>query len=524
MRPELGLKLAAVLAFLLSGIANAEPGAMASPPLAQFDSGSVRGEGANGVISFKGIPYAKPPVGELRWRPPQPPKHWRGVRDATKFGPECMQPDDVPKSEDCLTLNVWRPADAKGPLPVMVWIYGGALVHGQTSLYPADNLARQGVVVVSMNYRMGRLGFFAHPALLSERRRELHGNYGYMDQRTALQWVQRNIAAFGGNPRAVTIVGKSAGGGSVFIHLTSPLSRGLFVRAVLQSPGIPTPRQKVVGLTDFSVAQRMAIDYARSIGVNGSDRGALNALRALPAEKLTEGTDAKAEVAALSEGKPIIGVAGSMIDGKLVVEAPEAAIAAGHWAKIPIIIGANNRDLPVGVANNKDELFAIFGSYVDEARRLYDPNGTETLDELKQQVFADKTMTEPARHLANLVARSGRPVWLYRFSYVAEALRSNSAWKGTLHGFEIPYTFDLPAAVVKDKVTADDKKMGDTASAYWVAFGRTGDPNGGGRTQWPLHKPGVDAIINFTNDGVVMGPDPLKPRLDLWQKVWAANK
>ena len=154
-----------------------------------------------------------------------------------------------------------------------------------------------------------------------------------------------------------------------------------------------------------------------------------------------------------------------------------------------------------------------------EARKLYDPDGNQPLDELKQQVFADRTMTEPARYLADLVARGGQPVWLYRFSYVAEALRNNPNWKGTLHGFEIPYTFDLPAAVVKDKVTAADKAMGALASAYWVSFGKTGDPNGGGRTQWPRHQPGVDKIINFTNDGVVVGPDPIKPRLDLWQKV-----
>ena len=148
-----------------------------------------------------------------------------------------MQPDDVPKSEDCLTLNVWRPATASAaPLPVMVWIYGGALVHGRTALYPADALAKQGIIVVSMNYRMGRLGFFAHPALVAEAPDDVRGNYGYMDQRAALQWVQRNIAAFGGNPTAVTIFGESAGGGSVLVHLTSPLSRGLFQRAIMQSP------------------------------------------------------------------------------------------------------------------------------------------------------------------------------------------------------------------------------------------------------------------------------------------------
>ena len=510
-----------VAAAVVIVVLRAASAAAADPTSATIDSGKLRGSEANDVVSFKGIPYAKPPVGSLRWRAPQPAPHWRGVRDATKFGPECMQTDDVPKSEECLTLNVWKPAGAGGPLPVMVWIYGGALVHGQTSLYPADNLARQAVVVVSMNYRMGRLGFFAHPALLKESPKEPHGNYGYQDQLAALKWVQRNIAAFGGDPKQVTIFGESAGGGSVLVHLTSPLSRGLYQRAILQSPGIPTPRSKVVGLTALPVAQQTALDYAKSVGITGTGRAALKALRALPAEKLTEGTDAKAEVAALSAGKLLIGVAGSIIDGKQVIEPPEAAIASGHCAKVPIIIGANNRDLPVGVANSKDELFAVFGSHADEARKLYDPQGDANLDELKQQVFADKTMTEPARHLADLVAKSGQPVWLYRFSYVAEALRSNPAWKGTLHGFEIPYTLNLPAAVVKDKVTADDKKMGATASAYWASFGKSGDPNGDGRPQWPRYQTGVDKIIDFTNSGVTVGPDPIKARLDLWQKVWS---
>ena len=513
----LHLTVALMVAFAGTGVAKS---AAPDTPLVKIDSGEVRGVVAGGVISFKGIPYTQPPVGTLRWRAPQPVKHWRGVRDATKFGPECVQPDNVPKSEDCLTLNVWRPAAVTGPLPVMVWIYGGALVHGQTSLYPADALAQQGVVVVSMNYRMGRLGFFAHPALIAETPKELHGNYGYTDQRAALQWVQRNIAAFGGNPKAVTLFGESAGAGSVIVHLTSPLSRGLFTRAIMQSPGIPTPRAKVVGLTELAVAEKMAIEYAQSVGVTGEDRKALKALRALPAEKLTEGTDAKVAVAAISAAKPIIGVAGSMIDGKLVVESPESAIAAGRWAAMPIIIGANNRDLAVGVASNKDELFANFGAHADEARTVYDPNGDQSLDELKQQVFADKTMTEPARHLADLVARSGQPVWLYRFSYVAEALRSDPAWKGTLHGFEIPYALAMPAAIVKDKVTDADKAMATLASAYWVSFGKTGDPNGGARPQWPRYEPGVDKIINFTQDGVVVGPDPIKARIDLWQKVW----
>ena len=177
-----------------------------------IDSGPVSGVEANGVISFKGIPYAAPPIGKLRWRVPQPVKPWAAMLDARAFGPACMQADEVPKSEDCLTLNVWRPATAPGaPLPVMVWIHGGALVHGNTAQYPADALAAQGVVVVSMNYRMGRLGFFAHPALTRESPGDPTGNYGYLDQLAALQWVQRNIALFGGDPQegdAVRRVGR----------------------------------------------------------------------------------------------------------------------------------------------------------------------------------------------------------------------------------------------------------------------------------------------------------------------------
>jgi len=268
-------------------------------------------------------------------------------------------------------------------------------------------------------------------------------------------------------------------------------------------------------------AERTAVDYARLLGVTNTGGKGLKALRALPSATFTQGASAQDEIAALSIGRLIVGFAGSIHDGKLVVETPEAAVAAGHQAMVPVMIGANDLDLGVGAATEKDAVFAVFGAYAADARRLYDPRGDQTLDELKQQVFADRTMTEPVRFFADQVARAGQPVWLYRFSYVPESQRDRS--KGTMHAMEIPYTFDNPAALVGDKVTAADKAMGAAASAYWVSFAKTGDPNGGGQTPWPRYDPGIGRVMTFTNAGMVVGPDPLKARLDLWQKVWSSG-
>lgn len=508
--------------FVCTVLANGIGLALASQPhvgaIAHTEDGDVRGVTMGPVSSFKGIPYAAAPVGALRWRAPQAVKPWKDPLDATAFGPSCMQADPIPKSEDCLTLNVWRPSvRSNKPLPVMVWIYGGALVHGNTPQYPLDALAQQGVVLVSMNYRMGRLGFFAHPALAQESPNEVHGNYGYLDQQAALRWVQKNIAAFGGDPKQVTIFGESAGGGSVIVHLTSPLSKGLFQRAILQSPGIPTARAQSLPLTEESAAEQAAVAYTRSLGISSDGPAALAALRKVSADKLVEGAGAPQVLAGLSSGKPVIGVVGAIRDGHLLVEPPESVFAAGRQARVPIMVGANSRDLGIGEANSKEELFASFGPFSSEAHKLYDPKGEQTLDELKQQVFADVTLVEPARHLADMIRGSGEPVYLYRFSYVAESQRSKLP--GTLHGFEIPYTLNLPSAIVKDKVTAEDKKMGQVASAYWVVFGKTGNPNGVARVEWPLYDPAVDRVINFTNGGVIVEPDPLKKRLDLVAKM-----
>ena len=487
--------------------------------LVRVETGLARGVVSGRVASWKGIPYAEPPIGNLRWRAPRPAKPWQGVRNGQQFGAACMQVDDVPKSEDCLTLNVWRPSSAgTKALPVMVWIHGGAMVHGSAAIYPADAVAAQGVVVVSMNYRLGRLGHFAHPALAAEAPGDVRGNYGYLDQLAALQWVRRNIVAFGGDPQQITLFGESAGGGSVMAHLISPMSRGLFQRAILQSPGAPGARAQTSPSADLATAEKMALDWARSAGIEGAGAAALRQLRDLPAAKLVEGTSGIETLAALSAGTKPFGMAMSILDGRFLLEQPESALAAGRQAMVPVMIGADDHELAIGSAGNKDELFAYFGPDSGDARRVYDPRGEETLAELKQEVFADRVLVEPARHFADEMARAGQPVWLYRFAYVAESQRGRIP--GCLHGLEIPFTFDLPGALVGDKVTAADKIMGDLASAYWVQFGKTGNPNGDGRLLWPRYDPGVDRIFHFTNSGVIVGTDPLKARLDLWQKVW----
>ncbi len=507
-------------AFLLSLVLA---GTTAAQTLVKTESGTVRGVATGSVVSWKGIPYAAPPVGDLRWRAPQPARPWSGVREANRFGPGCPQTDEVPKSEDCLTLNVWRPAaEPARPLPVMIWIHGGAMVHGSAAMYPGDAISAQGVVVVSVNFRLGRLGYFAHPALAAEAPNDPRGNYGYLDQLAALQWVQRNIAAFGGDPKQITIFGESAGGGSVLAHLVSPMSRGLFQRAILQSPGTPGARAKVIPSTDLAAAEKMAEDWARSAGVTGEGATALKQLRALPIAKLLEGTSGPETLAKLSAGATPPGMAMSIIDGRFLPEKPEAALAEGHVAMVPVIIGANDRDLPIGSAKSKDGLFALFGPDSAEARRLYDPRGDLAVEELKQQVFADRTLVEPARHFANEMTRAGQSAWLYRFGYVSESQRGKMM--GCLHGMEIPFTLDIPAALVLEKVTGTDKIMADLASAYWVQFAKTGDPNGSGRPEWPRHDPAVDRIIHFTNSGIIVGPDPLKLRLDLWERVWSRGQ
>jgi len=489
-------------------------------------SGVVAGAVAQGVLSFKGIPYAQPPVGALRWREPRPVKPWRGVRQATEYGHDCMQlrfaADDAPirttPAEDCLVLNVWRPAAATpGHLPVMVWIYGGGFTIGGTSpaAYDGANFARDGVILVSMNYRLGRFGFFAHPALTAESPHGLLGNYGYMDQIAALKWVQQNIAAFGGDPKRVTVFGESAGGGSVHVLMTSPLARGLFAAAIVESGGgrgsLMGPRQVHKDLNGIPSGESIGVNFANSQGIGDTGAPGLEKLRALPADAVQAGVGFGVPP---QSGPPT--TAGPMLDGKIVTADPSVIYRAGAQAKVPFMIGANTADIGgFGAAKSMAELFRPFGPDAARAQAAYDPDNRNDVAATAARIGRDAVMIEPARFIVTTLAAQGLKAWEFRFGYVVDSMRET--WKtGTPHAKEIPFVFDTLAARYGSAVTAHDAAVAKTAHAYWVNFGKTGDPNGTGLAHWPAYSAAADELLIFQADGVAAGQkDPWKVQLDL---------
>jgi para-nitrobenzyl esterase len=452
---------------------SAEPTASSSSaPQARLDSGTIEGANAGGIDSFLGIPFAAPPVGPLRWRAPQPVAPWTGVKKTVAYGHDCMQvpfPSDAaplgtPPAEDCLYANVWRPTGATGKLPVVVWIYGGGFVNGGASppTYAGANLAKQGVLFFSFNYRVGRFGTFAHPQLTKANADGgLIGNYGYLDQIAALQWVKRNIAAFGGNPDDVTIIGESAGGMSVHAMVTSPLTKGLFQKAIVMSGG----NGQALGAGDLAATEAIGVAFAKSKGIAENDPDALTKLRALSADDVTDGLS----MMKLFGGGPRT-FASPFVDGKIAVDAGKA-YASGAFNHVPMMIGATSGDMggPTG--------FMIGG----------------------------------ARQASGVIAEKGVPVWEYRFSYVAESLPQGPA----SHASDIPFFFDTQAIKYGDKTTPRDNAMGKTISAYIANFAKTGDPNGSGLPHWDNYKKATDIIMDFSAGGeAVPQKDPLGAEID----------
>jgi para-nitrobenzyl esterase len=499
---------ASVLVSVLSAIASTAvptPAAVADPAAVRIDGGQIAGVLSDGVLSFKGVPYAAAPVGSLRWRPPAAVQPWTGVRSATKVGPLCMQkinPRDngvgpPPASEDCLNLDIYTPADhGAGRLPVMFWIHGGGYVNGSgtAALYDGTNLAKQGVVVVSINYRLGRFGFFAHPALTKENPRGPLGNYGLMDQIAALQWVKRNIAAFGGDPGNVTIFGESAGGGSVNHLLVTPAARGLFHKAIAQS-GVA--RIEMARLSEphagYPSAESLGKDFATKLGVAGDD---VAALRAMSADAI------------IAAGDPDLSTAGGpMIDGTIVPERIDEAFAAGRQAKVPYLVGSNALEFPP--MPGMEERFAQLLTFSPPQRlRVISAYGGE--DAFRTNILSDVLFGEPARYLAQQHA-SIAPVYLYRFSVLSAG--APPELKAAPHASDRQYVFKTLNASPWP-TAAMDEQAADVISAYWVAFARTGNPNAYGRPAWPRYGAAKDELLDFTNDGPVIRKTPNAAILD----------
>jgi para-nitrobenzyl esterase len=503
-------------------------------PTVNTASGTLRGVTDGDVSIFRGIPYAAPPVGEFRWRPPQPLTPWEGVRDASEFGPNCAQagwgaaPGTISEgsSEDCLYLNLWTPADVRpgDKLPVMVWIHGGAFVGGSGSGSSGNEFASQGVILITINYRLGRLGHFAFPALSEEHPEEPKGSYAFMDQIAALKWVQENIAPFGGDPDKVTIFGFSAGGVSVHSLLTIPAAKGLFHKAISHSgggrdgvlTGRPINKENADPLYPVS-AETIGINFACKHGIEGTDAAALAKLRALSVEEIVDGGQESD-----GQGGPRT-YSGPILDGKLVVETAESAYKAGRQARVPLMIGNCSAEIGgafVSTSSSKDELFSQFGQLEDEARAAYDPEGNKEFAEVVTKFNTDWVWGEPARMTARTFEAMGEPAYMFQFGYVPAPMRERARY-GAGHGSDVGYVFGNLRNRDGSPVEPEAQELARMMNSYWTNFARTGDPNGKDLPHWPLYSTQKEEILDVQSDGKPVGkPDPRKARFDVLEKAF----
>ena len=500
----------AVLALVMLGAAG-------QAPAVRIAAGAVRGVSAENVDIYRGLPYARPPVGDLRFRDPQPVAAWNGVRDAGAFAPACLQtgvsmPGEPwsPSSEDCLYLNVWTPEDARpGSLPVIVWIPGGGYTNGSTSipLYDGGRLAGRGVVVVTVAYRLGALGFLAHPELTAEAGSS--GNYGLMDQIAALEWVRDNIAAFGGDPQRVTLAGQSAGATSVSILMASPRARGLFHRAIGQSGGLFEPLALAPQYL-LANAERDGAAYGASLGA-----GSAAELRALPAENFLGAAAGR--------------IVHPVIEPRVLPRPPWDAFSAGDHNDVPLLVGFNADEArsltdvsDVTAANFSEKLTARWGRLPPALLAPYPFTTDEEARTARADFERDLRFGWDIRAWARLQAAHGdQPVHAYHFSrrppYAAGSVQQH--WRAG-HFAELWYMFDHLDQQPWDW-SDQDRATADVMADYWVAFARTGNPNGEGRPQWPAYTASDEQVLDI-GETITVGRLPNSRALDVFDVVYTS--
>jgi len=453
-------------------------------------AGKLQGTTDGRLQVFKGIPYALPPTGEMRWKPPLPMKKWKGTREATQFGAACIQPKGKPDSiyfwtlpktsEDCLYLNVWAPANAK-KAPVFFWIHGGALSGGSGSepLYDGAKLAERGIVVVTINYRLGSLGFLVHPALSAESRRNISGNYGLLDQIQALEWVKGNIGAFGGDPANVTIAGESAGGLSVMYLMATPSAHGLFHKAILQSSYMISAQELRATTHGGFAGEAVGVWLAEKLGA-----GDLAGLRSMDAQKITDG-------AAALGFFPFF-----VIDGRLLPRQVVEVFDRGEQARVPLLAGFNSGEIrslrvlappvPADAATYEKEIRARYADLADTFLKLYPSS------DLQESIWAttrDSLYGWTAERLVVKHTAAGVPSWLYLFDHGYPA--ANEKGLHAFHASELPYVFGTanraPPNWPKVPETPVEANLSNAMLDYWASFVRSGVPSAAGQPPWPAY-------------------------------------
>lgn len=503
-------------------------------PIIKTSSGPIQGIAEGGVRTFVGLPYAQAPTGANRWRPPQPPLPWSSVRRCDQPSPAAPQPDFLgspgPVNEDCLSMNIWAPEDAgKEPLPVMVWVHGGGFVIGSGSIlfYDGSHLARRGAVVVSFNYRLGPLGWLAHPALSAESVDDSSGNYGLMDQIAALEWVRDNIAAFGGDPDSVTLFGQSAGAISICRLMCSPPAKGLFHKAICQSGG-PTAflrylRQKCGGR---SAAEDMGLKLEQAVG-------GMDALHRMPAMDLIKTAIDKMP---LGNGEVAGMIWGPVIGGEVQPEDPWAAIRRGDHHRVPVLAGCMADDMtafthymPIKSVNQYQRLVdSIAGDLASDLLKLFPCPTDGDVHNALNGLTTTQQFTAPLRFLAG--AASGDGSWLYNFSHVPSPKYVAAMYQcdhemakamGATHSLDIPYAFGTLGFF--PGMTEADRQLSEMMMGYWLNFARTGDPNGEGLAPWPNYDPATDRHLEL-KPRPELGQHRRKDACDLFDELWLRGR